>query len=733
MDIIGRAKIDLTGLEQKYYDWIMVYVNTNENPVWSVLLDNYRDDKDYNFLCSLYDSIFHFDTWYLSYDEIPKLYKNRAKKLAGDCEKLVSRAKQYGQSIKCILKNDVFAVITLGSNKSSFMLPSECVTVIPYQDYGNLTASERRMLLTGNSSEGSDIPVNGLAAYGGSLEDAKSDAETMHSKMAEMKSRMTEIKEAKTEELAKLQEEINQKMAALEEKKRAMMSDLQSKLDEMELEFEKMGLQIHLLDSEIYAIRCYTGEIVELCKICNGTPAKPETPLVFYQKIRYMDEELGKLASIYNVDFTDKKALEDLLRYSPRAVELFAPSERSLMLVRVSRSGKHYVASEDYINALEDYEVYHGTRICIILRDGENIWTAWTDDDRVSLQDDAFLKPFGPRPLTEEEEKQVQQGAYEPDKDYEKRMRQRKKDELDVGLSRVFVFSILQGVVDRGIIKFPEKVVVSKPGPYVILSFAEGWIADNRYGSLSEMIERANKSVKKGDYILTTQGLRPEVGWGSRTIYDKWNNERGRGDKNRTHDVSAKNRAIYPINMIETEGKYKTCYVDKRNPEKKNEREEILLDTELKKYLNNGRWYNYRLESYELISDLETNYYISLKKSENWRTGVSAHANFRVYSDEFWNLTFLNSHWLEYILTTQKTDKIRIGGQTVDFAYLIPYLKTALEHVRTREEGCSNLLKKVAPEVLKDPEWPVKLSEWMLKNNVHSFTERNIKAFARSF
>lgn len=56
------------------------------------------------------------------------------------------------------------------------------------------------------------------------------------------------------------------------------------------------------MDTEIYSIRCYMGEVINFLPITKGKHAPEKEPVVIYQKVRYLDEELGKWVSIYGYD-----------------------------------------------------------------------------------------------------------------------------------------------------------------------------------------------------------------------------------------------------------------------------------------------------------------------------------------------------------------------------------------------------------------------------------------------
>ena len=727
---IGRAKINTVDLSGK----IAAFLTANNdrpdpkygNSVWKRIYTSFKNQRspEFELLNKLYT---HWAQYGRSYEQTNSI-QEKADALAEECRKLLRHAEENEIPLKCLYMCEEFTVVSLGSDKSSMMLPPDVVTIVPYTDYSALSASERKALLSGASVETSNDQQ--MSVFGCSLNDAKTDRDAAAGRVADLKQQMEDIKEAKTGELAKLQAEIDRQIAELTAKKEAMMAVLNEQMAAMKAEMEKMEFRVHVLDSEIYAIRCYTGEIVEFHCVKKGAFSPADTPIVFYQKMRYMDEELGKLASLRHVDFSDADTLDALLKYSPAALDTFCPSLRSIMLVRVSRSCQHFYCDETYRNLLDNYEVFHGKKICVILRDGENVWTAWTDDERVMFDDDAFLRPHEARPMTPGEEAKYEQDEYESDEAYEKRMKVLKRKSLDEGFSRMFVYSVLQGVLDRGMIQFPEPVNVMKPSPFIVLSYADGWLTDERYGTLSEMIERCNSELATGDVLMTVQHLAPGGDCFGRGRYDKWANDRGRGEKNRVHDVDASDRTLYPLNFIEHNVKYEIVTKDLYDGTEGEPFERWLEDAKLRDHLKNG-WGHYTIKSYKNLGHEEYRYYISLEKGANWETGIAARANFEVDPSEFWNLTYMNSCWLEYIYNTKKTGGVEVGRKKVDYAHLIPYLKTALEHVRSREETFSGWLKKCAPEILNDSEWPAQLSEWMLEKKYHNFSEFRAKQFAK--
>ena len=725
LKIIGRCKLNTEKIRNEVPKLIQSECDSRESKSFAHIYDlwgkNQKSDE-WKFACKGHENTFKSgtDTWVHK----EKVYiQDRIDGFLEKFDEMIKTADEYDLTFKCFYLDDAWAFVLYGSTPDTcWMFPADCVELEAYINYDSLGKTERKLLMSGKSQDLSE--ETSLSDIGTSIAETKAREEKVKDDMTKLQAEIKDVEEAKTNELAKLQEEIDRKIAELEEKKKDAMSVLEKKKAEMEEKLADLGKELYMLDSEIYAIRCYTGEIVEVKQIREGKPATEDTPLIMHQKMRYLDEELGKIASIYDIDFSDAGAFEKILEVNDLAFTYFTPDERCFALVRVSRTNKTYHNHDEY-NMLETYRKLHGEKVAMLLRDGENLYIAWTDDERIYFSDEAFLKP-GERELNEHEERELERGQFESDADYEKRMRERQERSGKEQLGRYFVFSILQGILDRGMIKFPEKVNIGSKNPYIVFSFADGRIATNEYGTFGDMIKLCNSSVRKGDMILTMQYLHQESG----RRYSAWNNDRGRGEKNRAHDVSVSNCTIYPINMVEDTAQYTYTITATDRSGREYTRTSELTDAE-RKNMHDGFWIysDFREEP----GTRKHHYFVSLEKSENWETGKRARANFEVYPHEFINLTFMNSVWLEYILSSQKTEGINIGGSNVDFAYLIPYLKKALEFVRKREGKVAEWIRNIDGSVLEDPKWSVKLSEWMVEHDVHVFSEYQAKRFCKAY
>ena len=349
---------------------------------------------------------------------------------------------------------------------------------------------------------------------------------------------MENLQKEKEEELERIKQELEAKYAD-------KMQLINAKKEEMEEQMNQLNQQMFLLDTEIYGIRCVMGETIQFVPLVKGNSADEKEPVVFFQKIRFLDEELGKWISIYNFDGNDIPSFEAALKTREDLRELFAPGPKSVSVIKISKNNTRYGASEMVSNVLTDYDTFHGKQIGILVRNGENLYIGWTDEEKIQISDEnVYLKPEKREDSIDDAENNTQT-----------------KEEV---ASRYFIFSILQGILNDGkLLKIPEKVNVLKPSPYIIFSMADGWLEDNRYGTFADIVDRTDVPLMKGDMILTTLRIeRDDAGLGNiwnngrTTKYDKWNNDRGRGEKNRTHDAYIQDKTVVPINLVDTTDSY---------------------------------------------------------------------------------------------------------------------------------------------------------------------------------
>lgn len=575
-------------------------------------------------------------------------------------------------------------------------------------------------------------------------------------KIEEKKKEIQNLEKEKQEELERIRQEI-------EEKYKNYMAQIEEKKAELEEQKEKLENQLYLLDTEIYSIRCYMGEIINFIPVAKGDYAPENEPVVIYQKVRYLDEELGKWLSIYGFDGDSKNLdmFEKLLAAREDLQDIFAPGKKCVSLLKISKTGGYKVDHPMIANTLCEYEKYHGKTIGILVRDGENLCLGWTDQERIQLPDgNAFYRPAEDQIIDEED-------------------MQKNSTKEDVA-SRYFIFNILRGVIhDHNILRIPEEMTMNGKNPYIILSMADGWLEDNRYGTFNDIVQRTDRPLMKGDMVLTTLSITRDDYF--RTHNERWNNDRGRGEKNRTHDACIPNRKVVPINLIDTDyiydhvyRKYKLLvhverkYVDGRMQEKlvTEKTQEFLGVKKLDFVLTNNIICNKKMtqdevcmyfadlykdqcnnenidyhsrnyeESYYLVYDhtefvdTESHVFVSAKKSDFNYYGeqTDSRANMEIFQSEYLNLTFLNSVYLKYAIQNRKMGGWSRGRETVEYADSIRYLNAALEYIRNRETEEAEMLGKYM-ELYQD--WQVDVSEWRLEHNYHRLTYARAKKFAK--
>ena len=664
---------------------------------------------------------------------------------------------QYGQLFQVLYTDPRFTVIF--NAEYSYAIPTEFLDIHLFKDYGDIPYNELH-LLSGTTMPGL-IPKSGAQVTANSIQDR------IHKKEDQIREKEEELKRIEEEKAAELQK----LKAELEERYRQKTELLMKKQEELKAAKEKLEHELFIMDTEIYAIRCYYGETVSFTHLQEGRAAPKETPVVAYQKIRFLDEELAKWLSLYDFDGEGIRTFEDVLSSRTDLQDILCPGPKSITLARNSRDKVQYGINPEIANALKAYEVFHGGQIAVLLRDGDNIWIGWTDVDRINLSSENVFY---------QEKTDVQAEAEAPS------VHTSSKEDV---ASRYFIFYLLQGIFDNGkLLKAPEGASMSKPGGAVIFSYADGWIEDNRFGAFSEIVERTNaQPMNTGDMILTTLRItrddyyehNPMTGRSTRNL--SWNNDRGRGEKNRTHDAEIPDKAIVPINLVDV-----TAFYNVHMKEFKCNVKEIPLNDEgeyglqmsrtdkliqeyderwtvykedYKKYRLAGCpdgdkrlldvWkldtgydpdYNYYDAStgegtYEIpvsvrLNYIDRSYYISAVKQESrWRDRESR-ANLQIEEGEYLNLTYLNSVWVQYAIQNRKVGGWKIANATMNYAQSLPYLKIALDYLREREEKEAEMLNRCMDLY---PDWQVDLSEWKMKNQYHRLTETRAKAFAKEY
>ena len=663
---------------------------------------------------------------------------------------MLERLSEENQMLSYWYKDETACIIGYGQKR--YVMPSEWFTFIPLKNYNRISGNDVRQITNGNETL---FP----ASMYYNAEDVENTKNYLKEETDSLKKEQEQILSGEEASIKDLHEKIQKMQAELEERQKELMEELSRKKSELEEKKKELNRKMYILDTQIYGIRCYTGETVHFHQIREGRKTETAEPVVLYQKIRFLDEELGKYFSIYGNDGAEKskESFLDILKARDDIANLFAPSEKCVSIICVSRTGKTVSPSEDVANVLQEYEIYHGKQLAMLIRDGENLYIAWFDDDRVTVQDEnAFYIP-GKSEYAAEDEINASASSTE-DK-----------------VSRYFMFSVLQGVLDKGeILALPEKVNVFTPGKYLVFSTAEGWIADNTYGTFAEILQKSDGiELKKGDTILVGRMLSRDDAYGPgsgryHARYASYNNNRGIGERNRTHDAYIKsgiqkiNKVLYDyeleVTYVMEEGEISETEVDNKWIEEKMRRADIILPTGkelgtgkstleltydsycLQKYLeaeteeervnavakqDDGNWY-YVMDGRHVKSTGKSEpVYVSfslwkagnekeythfrkrytgvriLKKHPHYFVSVKAQSytgttfctNMEILKDEFVSAAYLCPTWVKYAIRTGNIGDFRISGQRLPYTGALKYLKQLLEYTQAEYDKTEEMVR----------------------------------------
>ena len=545
-----------------------------------------------------------------------------------------------------------YAIVHYG--KVEFFIPEEYLEYKEETDYSNISMSTLRTNISGNISM---LPAE---LSDKSLLEVQSDSDAVTEKIEQLKREEQDVRDSKTGELREMQAEIDDLIAKMNQKKEIMLQELNQKMESFKHQKKELETQIYILQTEIYSIRCFMGETVELIGIRSGKPAPVDEPVVLNQKILYLDEDLGRMMSIYQTHLEQYKLLEEAMKYNDTVFESLCPQNKCITFFRVSKNAE-ITSFNDDLNCLDSYAMLHGKKIGFAVRNGERLYLGWLEEEWEEE-----------RELTFSENVILRAGKTEMSAGEETI-----STPLKERVSRMFAINVLRGLLSNGkIMELPTGEDLLKPSRYVIHNYADAWMDDNRYGDCATLVKNLHYYDREKDRILLITNARES--WNSR------NNGPVRGladaQVNRTHDCSVSS-GLNTINMIDEEG----------------------------------------------------NVYVSAEKEYS---AFGARSNFLINKSEFLNLTFMNSLWLEYYIMTKKIGNFgRKQDQfgrftTLDYAYLIPYFKQALEYLRNREKEEADLIK---PYVNLDDydEWQVLLSHWKIAKKVHHMTDYQAKRFAK--
>lgn len=758
MKILGTAEIKdyekltkwIDSLSIEDADAFIKSVNESINKLYPEYQHTARTDTPASLIKQAAESVYKPDLWsrkfISSYESEEMRMRRDEKEWAEQKKRAMQKLQQYKtfhedfeQPLNVGAWTDAFAYLYFGNPDRGIVVPTpECfLEFIPTPDYDDIPIAQLSAGLGADTLEAGPAILPANADWNTTKGTLRVSRQAREDELSALKAEIEKVKKAETPELAKIKAEIAELQSKLEVRKNELMLELEDKLGDMEEKVSQMEAQIFLLDSQIYAIRCFAGEVVKFTQIRRGVNAPDTEPIIVYQKLRFLDEDLGRLTAIYQLDWEDVGMFEEFLRHSPAALDTFAPNERCVTLVRLSRTATQLgrTSKQPFSNLLENYEYYHGRTVGIIIRNGENLYLGWTDEDRVHITDDLVFSKFTTEVVPAEPEQTYDDELWEKRRQREKRKKATAEHMtlMDGVVSRAFVFNVLQGVVkNTSWLPLPPGENISKQSAYVRFSVADMCLEDHRFADFDALIREANEDVAAGDMILTMQHLIAEGAERFRPYY----NARGRGDLNRTHDCRVEDCKVYPVNLVEYDApvpmiRYRATHSGWGSDEKK-----------CSEYVTRASEEGNLSENCEVIARwdrVDRHVFLSIEKTDGYYSGEkNPRANFEVTPEEFINLTFMNSVWLEWAINTKHLGSWHLKGKEVIYAHAIRYLNTALDFVRKREEEERRLISALDTSICENLEWPLLLSDWKYmmsrdesKRTVRRMTEFQAKRFVQ--
>ena len=404
-------------------------------------------------------------------------------------EKLIDWLKLNPENkVNVLVVHNEFAIVRLHSKQ--YIVPCEMLVFV-----------EKETVET--ETTGNELAVMGMNQL--ALKTSYTDAIERLEKMANFEDAAFETQLA---EIENLKAQMEAKISAMYEMQAQMMSELQAKIKKYEHE-------LLVMRTDFTAFEYRHGLTIDFTRITSGECAPVEQPIVVYQKLIYLDEDLPRLESLYDVD---AGSLEVALKHSPALLEHICPTNKGVSFLKMRNASGKFELHNTVMKFIEDTMP---NQIGVLVRNGENTWLTWLDSDKVSFSQDSFASVSS----------------------------QEKEPSVKLIQSRYYVFSIILGLIERGEMLQLDHVPVDVfSDPSIILSNADSQITDSTYVELGALLHTLNDYSKPDDPIFILNSFTDQAKYHS--YYGGGTTERGRGDNALTNDTSVK-RGINKIRGID--------------------------------------------------------------------------------------------------------------------------------------------------------------------------------------
>ena len=414
----------------------------------------------------------------ISIEEYNALFKRSKQSTVFFDEKLIDWLKLNPENkVNVLLVYNGFAIVRLHSKQ--YIVPCDLLVFVKK--------------ITETETTGNELAVTGMNQL--ALKTNYTDAIEQLEKTANFEDAAFETQLA---EIESLKAQMEAKISAMYEMQAKMMSELQAKI-------ERYQHELLVMRTDLTAFEYRHGLTIDFTKITSGECAPVEQPIVVYQKLIYLDEDLPRFEKLYDVD---AGSLEVALKHSPALLEHICPTNKGVSFLKMRNASGKFELNNTVMKFIEDTMP---NQIGVLVRNGENTWLTWLDSDKVSFSQDSFASVSS----------------------------QEKEPSVKLIQSRYYVFSIILGLIERGEMLQLDHVPVDVfSDPSIILSNADSQITDSTYIELGTLLHTLNDYSKPDDPIFILNSFTDQAKYHS--YYGGGTTERGRGDNALTNDTSVK-------------------------------------------------------------------------------------------------------------------------------------------------------------------------------------------------
>lgn len=629
-------------------------------------------------------------------------------------EKSLNYYKNLGKQLEVVYETGRFVVVRY-SSKNFVSLPKEFVKVSYAENYDSLTVGEVSALLTG----GEKVFDSNLTATP-SVADVKSKKERM------------------SLELKKLEDEAKTKYELAKKQMEDTLQDLKNK-QEIELsvlreQVEKMKDSIFILGVNIFALRSLFGETFSLVQLNSGKSSNES--LVINQKFRFLDEEFALLAIKEFGNFDGSHGETTEIFKKKEVQNQFIPYSKCVTFFRTSKDKKYYEYDVD-LDGLKALEYYHENQIGMLIRNGENVFLSFIDEE-IFIEDENVFESG----LTSKQMLSKLQKGWNNEYDYSKDVIVEGKTKLrdqvvKKAISKKMLSHILMGLFNSSNI-FPELKNVSlfNSGGLIVFKDVDNQIGYSKYPDFKTYFENSKedeKDIRIGDTIVVVEKGAASKWLGGRDGYEE---HRSRGYQNRARDAENIKCGLHQISFIEKEYRYWELLINE--PPYKTAEENGGKVVYMKKSIGSyDEDFKERVKQPNVVCEPDFTFYVSAKRDVEDYYRMDAYGrlpsrvnnvNLKIYNDEFCPVDFINSNYVLYWLEGKNIGNWYKGNYVYLVENVFHYL---LKMLKGREEREKSFIRLYLPTFEGTVDELDAVTDWKKQNKVRTLNEFQAKRFVK--